>query len=92
MNRLVLALLLVIPSFASAEELPNVVIIFTDDQGYSDVGCFGAEGFETPRLDRMASEGMKFTDFYVAQAVWRFASRVIDGLLSESNWNVRCAK
>lgn len=69
MNRLVLALLLVMPSFASAEELPNVVIIFTDDQGYSDVGCFGAEGFETPHLDRMASEGMKFTDFYVAQAV-----------------------
>ncbi|HCA49631.1 MAG TPA: arylsulfatase, partial [Planctomycetaceae bacterium] len=68
MNRLVLALLLVMPSFASAEELPNVVIIFTDDQGYSDVGCFGAEGFETPHLDRMASEGMKFTDFYVAQA------------------------
>ncbi|QDT47754.1 Arylsulfatase [Symmachiella dynata] len=48
---------------------PNVVIIFTDDQGYADVGCFGAEGFETPHLDRMAAEGMRFTNFYVAQAV-----------------------
>jgi arylsulfatase len=48
---------------------PNVVIILTDDQGYSDVGCFGAEGFATPRLDRMASEGRRFTDFYVAQPV-----------------------
>ncbi|WP_339910462.1 sulfatase-like hydrolase/transferase, partial [Symmachiella dynata] len=48
---------------------PNVVIIFTDDQGYADVGCFGAEGFETPHLDRMATEGMRFTNFYVAQAV-----------------------
>ena len=92
MNRLVLALLLVMPSFASAEELPNVVIIFTDDQGYSDVGCFGAEGFETPHLDRMASEGMKFTDFMCLRLFRRFASRVVDGLLSESNWNVRCAK
>jgi arylsulfatase A-like enzyme len=45
---------------------PNVVIIFTDDQGYADVGCFGAEGFQTPNLDRMAEEGIRFTDFYVA--------------------------
>ena len=48
---------------------PNVVIIFTDDQGYQDVGCYGAEGFETPHLDRMAQEGIRFTDFYVAQPV-----------------------
>lgn len=51
------------------EPKPNVVIIFTDDQGYADVGCFGAEGFETPNLDRMAAEGIRFTSFYVAQAV-----------------------
>lgn len=49
--------------------LPNFVIIFTDDQGYADVGCYGAEGFKTPNLDRMASEGMRFTSFYVSQAV-----------------------
>ncbi len=48
---------------------PNIVIIFTDDQGYADVGCFGAEGFETPHLDRMAGEGRRFTNFHVAQAV-----------------------
>lgn len=52
-----------------AERLPNVVIIFTDDQGYADVGCYGAEGFTTPNLDRMAVEGMRFTSFYVSQAV-----------------------
>ena len=51
------------------ERPPNVVVIFTDDQGYSDVGCFGAKGFETPNLDRMASEGMRFTSFYVSQPV-----------------------
>lgn len=44
---------------------PNVVIIFTDDQGYGDVGVYGAEGFETPNLDEMAAEGIRFTDFLV---------------------------
>jgi arylsulfatase A-like enzyme len=48
---------------------PNFVIIFTDDQGYADVGCYGAEGFQTPNLDQMAQEGMRFTDFNVSQAV-----------------------
>lgn len=48
---------------------PNVIIIFTDDQGYQDVGVFGAQGFETPNLDQMAAEGVRFTDFYAAQAV-----------------------
>jgi len=48
---------------------PNVVLIFTDDQGYGDVGVFGATGFTTPHLDRLAAEGMRFTDFYASQAV-----------------------
>lgn len=48
---------------------PNFVIVLTDDQGYADVGCFGARGFATPHLDRMAAEGMRFTDFHVSQAV-----------------------
>ncbi len=48
---------------------PNVIVILTDDQGYGDVGCYGASGFTTPNLDRMAREGIRFTDFYVAQPV-----------------------
>src|SRR5213075_3444212 len=48
---------------------PNIVIILTDDQGYGDVGCYGATGFDTPNLDRMAREGRRFTNFHVAQAV-----------------------
>jgi arylsulfatase A-like enzyme len=46
-----------------------VIIILADDQGYADVGCFGASNLETPHLDRMAREGIRFTDFYVAQPV-----------------------
>ncbi|MEW4526752.1 sulfatase [Maioricimonas sp. JC845] len=64
-----LTVLLTRPARAVEANTPNVVIIFTDDQGYADVGCFGAEDFETPNLDRMADEGMRFTSFYVAQAV-----------------------
>ncbi len=45
---------------------PNVIIIFCDDVGYADVGVFGAKGYKTPNIDRMAAEGMKFTDFYAA--------------------------
>lgn len=48
---------------------PNIVLIFTDDQGYGDVGCYGAKGFKTPNLDRLAKEGIRFTDFHVSQPV-----------------------
>ncbi|MHC4852689.1 MAG: sulfatase-like hydrolase/transferase, partial [Planctomycetota bacterium] len=47
---------------------PNIIVIFTDDQGYADVGCQGAVGFATPHIDAMAAQGMRFTDFYVAAA------------------------
>ena len=50
---------------ARASERPNLVLIFTDDQGYGDVACYGADDISTPNLDRMAAEGMRFTDFYV---------------------------
>ncbi|MFW6162022.1 MAG: sulfatase [Planctomycetota bacterium] len=51
------------------ERPPNVVIVFTDDQGYQDLGCFDSPDIQTPNIDRMRREGMKFTDFYVSQPV-----------------------
>jgi arylsulfatase A-like enzyme len=50
------------------ENRPNFIIILTDDQGYQDLGCFGAPDIKTPRIDQMAKEGMRFTNFY-AQTV-----------------------
>jgi len=47
---------------------PNILIIFTDDQGYADLGCTGSETNKTPRMDQLAKEGTRFTDFY-AQSV-----------------------
>ena len=66
---LLLGLLALSAWAAPAERLPNFVIIFIDDMGYADIGPFGAKGYETPNLDRMAREGRIFTDFYVTQAV-----------------------
>jgi arylsulfatase A-like enzyme len=56
-------------SASAADKLPNIVIILTDDQGYADVGKFGAEGFTTPNLDRMADEGAVFRNFHDAQPI-----------------------
>ncbi len=49
-------------------EVPNFIVIFCDDMGYADIGPFGAEGYKTPHLDRMARQGMKFTNFYVGRS------------------------
>jgi arylsulfatase A len=51
---------------AAAADKPNIIIILADDLGYADVGCFGGKAIETPHLDRMAREGMRLTDFYMA--------------------------
>jgi arylsulfatase A len=53
----------------AATRPPNIIIILTDDQGYADLGCFGAKGLATPNLDRMAREGRRLTNFHVAQPV-----------------------
>jgi len=48
---------------------PNFIIIFTDDLGYGDLSCFGHPTIKTPHLDRMAAEGQKWTQFYVAAPI-----------------------
>ncbi len=62
----VTAFLCQVSAFAST---PNIVIIFMDDMGYADVSCFGAQGYQTPNIDKLAEEGRKFTNFHVAQPV-----------------------
>ncbi len=48
---------------------PNFIVIFTDDQGYGDLGCYGHPSIKTPNIDRMATEGQRWTNFYVAANV-----------------------
>lgn len=52
-----------------AQERPNVVIIFMDDMGYGDLESYGGIGYQTPNTNKLASQGMRFTNFYAAQAV-----------------------
>lgn len=54
---------------------PNIVLIFADDMGYGDLSCYGQQKYATPNLDQMARDGVKFTNFYVAQPVCS-ASRI----------------
>lgn len=68
MNRLIFVWLCLF-GFSQAQEKPNIVIIFCDDMGYGDLGCYGAQGWKTPNIDSIAQNGVKFTDFYVAQPV-----------------------
>ena len=48
---------------------PNVILINCDDLGYGDLGCYGSPQHHTPALDRMADDGVRFTDFYMASPV-----------------------
>ena len=54
------------PAFA---EQPNIILVFIDDLGWKDLGCYGNDFIDTPRIDRLAAEGVRFTDFYAAGAV-----------------------
>ncbi len=79
--------LTVVLSFGVAQAVedrpPNVVVIFIDDMGYADINPFGAKAYQTPNLNRMASEGRVFTDFVVSSAVCSASrSALHDGLLS----------
>ena len=66
-RKLLPSLVLLLGSFAQAK--PNLIFIMADDLGYGDLGCFGQKLIKTPRLDRMAKEGMKFTRFYSGSTV-----------------------
>ena len=76
------------PSAALAQKSkPNVVLIFVDDMGYGDLGCYGGKN-PTPNLDRMAKEGMRFTDLLRQPAgLFRIASVSVDWMLFQSRGN-----
>ena len=70
MKPLLLALVLLGSVLASAEPAkPNILFILVDDIGYGDLGCYGGVGVPTPNCDRLASEGTRFTRFYVASPI-----------------------
>ncbi len=50
-------------------EQPNILLIVADDMGYGDLGCYGSTQIQTPNLDRLAANGIRFTDAYVSASV-----------------------
>lgn len=78
MNKVILSSLtcyglsLLNPCYSSqirTNDKPNIIVVFTDDQGYQDLGCFGSPKIKTPNIDQMAAEGIRFTNFYVSASV-----------------------
>ena len=61
--------LLVTSAIGQAAQKPNFIVVFTDDQGYQDLGCFGSPKIKTPEIDQMAREGARFSSFYSANAI-----------------------
>lgn len=101
MRTLLALTLLLVPALSHAQEAkkkPNIVLIFCDDLGYADPSCFGNKKTKTPNIDRIAKGGVRFTSFYVPQAVCsasraalmtgRYPNRVgILGALNPNNKN-----
>ncbi|MBT7650092.1 MAG: sulfatase-like hydrolase/transferase, partial [Opitutae bacterium] len=54
---------------AEKKARPNIIFIFIDDMGWGDAGCYGNDFIDTPNIDQLAKDGMRFTDFYAAGAV-----------------------
>jgi len=69
MASLLMAMTTILFAEEGSPEKPNVVLILADDLGYADLSCYGSKEIRTPHLDKMAAEGMKFTDFYAAACV-----------------------
>ena len=64
----ILSCVFVTPALA-ADRSPNIIYIMADDLGYGDLSCFGQTKFKTPNIDRLASEGVTFTDYYAGSTV-----------------------
>ena len=79
MKSLIPLILFLFASFSVQSEKPNIVIIFTDDQGYADLGCYGSKTNRTPRLDQLAKEGTLFTSFYTQTVCGPSRSALLTG-------------
>ena len=66
---------------AEKADRPNVIVILTDDMGFSDLGCFGGE-IDTPNLDKLAKNGLRFTEFYNTARCWPTRATLMSGIYS----------
>ena len=66
---LMVSVSLAIPAVGDEAKRPNIVFILADDLGYGDLGCYGQARIKTPNIDRLAAEGMRFTQCYAGSTV-----------------------
>ncbi len=71
--------MLLVTGCSSSLEKPNIVFILADDMGYSDLGCFGAEVIETPNIDQLAGNGLRFSNFYNTGRCWPTRTSLLSG-------------
>ena len=78
------------PSFGGQANMPNILLILTDDQGWPTLGCYGGKIVPTPHLDRLATEGARFTDAYVAPQCTPTRAMLLSGQYTARNglWHV----
>jgi arylsulfatase A-like enzyme len=76
---LVILLACICLTSVAAPSKPNILIVFTDDQGYADLGCYGNEKNKTPRMDQLAKEGIRFTSFYAQHVCGPSRSALLTG-------------
>ncbi len=76
---------------SEASSKPNILIIFTDDQGYADLACYGSEKNKTPRMDQLAREGTRFTSFYAQHVCGPSRSALLTGRypIRSRGWSLR---
>ena len=70
--------LLLADDAAAKPRPPNLIFIMADDLGYGDLGCYGQKRIKTPNLDRLAADGIRFTQYYTGSAVCAVALRADD--------------
>ncbi|MEY3897696.1 MAG: hypothetical protein RLZZ214_3217 [Verrucomicrobiota bacterium] len=79
----VLSIALCHPCAADARQKPNILIIVADDMGFSDAGCYGSE-IQTPNLDKLAADGLRFTQFYNTARCWSSRASILTGYYAQS--------
>jgi len=83
---LVLALLPVAPPVQAGTDRPHILLIMADDVGIAGLGCYGGDSYDTPRLDRMAAEGMRFTHAYSQPLCTPTRVQIMTGKYNQRNW------
>jgi len=81
MKKALIGIVVLLAASAFGADRPNIIIILTDDMGFSDLGCFGGE-IDTPNLDKLAAGGLRFTEFYNTARCWPTRATMMSGYYS----------